>query len=49
MKTAVYVFVCVTMLVAGQLLVKQGLTLKGGFQLSFSCADLSGKSGFILL
>ena len=36
MKTAVYMFVCVTMLVAGQLLVKQGLTLKGGFQLSFS-------------
>ena len=37
MKTAVYVFVCVTMLVAGQLLVKHGLTLKGGFQLSLSC------------
>jgi drug/metabolite transporter (DMT)-like permease len=36
MKTAVYVFVCVTMLVAGQVLVKQGLNLKGGFQLSLS-------------
>jgi drug/metabolite transporter (DMT)-like permease len=36
MKTAVYVFVCVTMLVAGQILVKQGLNLKGGFQLSIA-------------
>jgi len=36
MKTAVYVFGCVTMLVAGQFLVKHGLTLKGGFQLSLS-------------
>jgi len=34
MKTAAYVLLCVTMLVTGQLLVKHGLTLKGGFQLS---------------
>jgi drug/metabolite transporter (DMT)-like permease len=34
MKTAIYVLVCVTILVTGQLLVKHGLTLKGGFQLS---------------
>lgn len=34
MRTAVYVFACVTMLVAGQVLVKHGLNVKGGFSLS---------------
>ena len=34
MKTAAYVLACVTMLVAGQVLVKHGLNVKGGFSLS---------------
>ncbi len=34
MRTIVYVVTCVVMLVAGQMLVKHGLTLKGGFQFS---------------
>jgi drug/metabolite transporter (DMT)-like permease len=34
MKTALYVFACVVMLVAGQVLIKLGLSQKGGFQLS---------------
>jgi drug/metabolite transporter (DMT)-like permease len=34
MRTAVYVITCVVMLVAGQVLVKHGLNLKGGFQFS---------------
>ncbi len=34
MRTVLYVFTCVVMLVAGQVLVKHGLNLKGGFQFS---------------
>jgi len=34
MRTLVYLATCVVMLVAGQVLVKHGLTLKGGFQFS---------------
>ena len=53
MKTAVYALLCATMLVAGQILVKHGLNLKGGFQLSLSsfwpeCAKLI-TSGYIWL
>jgi len=53
MKSVVYLFVCVTMLVAGQVLVKHGLNLKGGFQLSLcsfwaECAKLI-TSGYIWL
>ncbi len=36
MKTALYIAGCVTMLVAGQVLVKHGLNLKGGFSLSLA-------------
>lgn len=36
MRVFVYVFVCVTMLVTGQILVKYGLNLKGGYVLSVS-------------
>lgn len=36
MKMAVYVFTCVTMLVAGQVLIKHGLNVKGGFSLSLT-------------
>ncbi|UCF79343.1 MAG: EamA family transporter [Candidatus Eiseniibacteriota bacterium] len=36
MRTAVYILACVTMLVAGQVLVKHGLNLKGGFSLSLA-------------
>jgi len=32
MRTALYVTTCVIMLVAGQILIKHGLNLKGGFQ-----------------
>jgi len=35
MRTVVYVLTCVIMLVAGQILIKHGLTLKGGFQLGW--------------
>lgn len=36
MKTAMHVFLCATMLVASQVLVKHGLNLKGGYRLSLS-------------
>jgi uncharacterized membrane protein len=36
MKTAAYVLLCSTLLVAGQVLVKQGLNAMGGFDLSLS-------------
>ncbi|MFH0777899.1 MAG: hypothetical protein V2A71_04625 [Candidatus Eisenbacteria bacterium] len=35
MRTALYVFGCVILLVAGQVLIKHGLNLKGGFHLSY--------------
>ena len=36
MKTAVYILTCVIMLVAGQVLIKHGLNVKGGFSLSLA-------------